>query len=133
VPERGKLIPLTAAQAVEEQRKGALVLDTRPAKEFAATHIQGSIQIGLVGPFSSWAAMLLKPDEKLVIIAENEKSAEEAHIRLARVGFERVIGYSLADETQWRNEGVQLATISIRHTEDVQPALARDLRATARF
>jgi len=126
VPERGKLIPLTAAQTVEEQRKGALVLDTRPAQEFAAAHIQGSIQIGLVGPFSSWAAMLLKPDEKLVIIAENEKSAEEAHIRLARVGFERVIGYSLADETQWRNEGIQLATISIRHTEDVQPALARD-------
>ena len=50
MPERGKLIPLTAAQTVEEQRKGALVLDTRPAQEFAAAHIQGSIQIGLVGP-----------------------------------------------------------------------------------
>jgi rhodanese-related sulfurtransferase len=126
VPEQGKLIPLTASQTVEEQRKGALILDTRPAREFAATHIQGSIQIGLVGPFSSWAAMLLKPDQKLAIIAENVESAEEARIRLARVGFKRVIGYSLADETRWRNEGIHLATISIRRKEDVQPALARD-------
>jgi rhodanese-related sulfurtransferase len=126
VPEQEKIISLTAAQTVEEQRKGALVLDTRTAQEFAATHIRGSIQIGLAGPFSGWAAMLLKPEQKLVIIAENEQSAQEAQIRLARVGFEHVVGYSLADETGWRREGIHLASISIRHTGDVQPALARD-------
>jgi hydroxyacylglutathione hydrolase len=70
--------------------------------------------------------MLLKPDRKLVIIAANEQSAEEAHIRLARVGFEGVVGYSLADERCWRNEGISLASISICHAGDVEPALARD-------
>lgn len=107
-----KLRILTAAQLAEEQRNGTLVLDTRAPEEFASLHIRGAIQIGLVGPFSSWAAIVLKPAQKLVLVAENEDSAEEAHVRLARVGLSEVAGYSLADEAEWRDARITLLTIS---------------------
>jgi len=126
VAQSRKLRLLTAAQVVEEQQKGAIVLDTRPAQQFAAVHIRGAIQIGLVGPFSSWAAMLLKPNQKLVVVANDESSAEEAHARLARVGFERVIGYLLADEARWREANIPLASIPTHRCGDVQRALAAD-------
>ena len=121
-----KLRLLTATQLVEEQRKGTLVLDTRDAEQFAALHIRGSIQIGLMGSFASWAAMLLKPARKLALVAENEQSAEEARLRLARVGLERVIGYSLADETCWHEEKIEQATIATLRCESVRQTLERN-------
>src|SRR3974377_1980100 len=105
-----KLTLLTATELVEEQRRGTLVLDVRPAEQFASLHIRGSIQISLMGHFASWAAILIKPTQKLALVAENVEGVQEAHTLLIRVGLGHVIGYSLADETQWRREGNSLAT-----------------------
>ena len=70
---------LTTAQLITEQQRGTLILDTRPAEQFAALHIRGSIQISLLGHFAAWAAMLLDPASQLVLISEDEKHAREAH------------------------------------------------------
>ena len=125
MPESTKLRSLTATQLVEEQQKGALVLDVRPAETFAALHIRGAVQIGLGGPFSSWAAMLLKPKQAIVVVADNERSAQEANTRLERVGIGQVIGYSLADELQWREQNIDLATISTARCADIRETLER--------
>jgi rhodanese-related sulfurtransferase len=121
-----KLRLLTAAELVEEQRRGTLVLDVRPAEQFASLHIRGSIQISLMGHFASWAAILIKPTQKLALVAENVEGIEEAHTRLIRVGLGHVIGYSLADETQWRKEGIDLASISTQRCASVRQTLEHD-------
>ena len=72
---------------------GAVLLDTRPAMEFAGAHVPGSVNIGLGGQFASWAARLLGLEAHVVIIAEGENAANEARMRLARVGIEKVDGY----------------------------------------
>jgi rhodanese-related sulfurtransferase len=123
---RAKLQLLTPSDLVEEQRKGTLILDTRTAEEFASLHIRRAIQISLAGPFASWAAILVEPGQRLVLIAEDEQSAEEARIRLARVGLEDVIGYSLVDEKRWREENIDLASIRIRRCEDIRQTLEID-------
>ena len=107
-------------------RGGALVLDTRPAEQFAKLHIRGSIQISLMGNFASWAAFIIDPNQKLLLIAEDAKHAKEAHSRLERVGLGRVIGYSLADEAQWRKEGLNLASISVERCEQIHRTLQSD-------
>lgn len=126
MPVPSKLHLLTPAELVEEHQKGALVLDTRAAEEFASLHIRRSIQIGLEGPFASWAAILVEPHQKLVLVTKDEHAAEEARVRLARVGLECVIGYSLADERRWREENIELASISIRQCADVRQTLEID-------
>lgn len=126
MPESTKPRLVTAPQLVEEQQKGTLILDVRPAESFAALHIREAIQIGLGGPFSSWAAMLLKPKQAIVVVADNEHSAEEANTRLQRVGLGQVIGYSLADESQWREQNLDLATISTSRCSELQETLQRD-------
>jgi rhodanese-related sulfurtransferase len=108
---RPKLPLLTATELFKEQQKGTLILDARPAEQFAALHISRSIQISLMGHFAAWAAILIDPARRLVLIAEDEQHAREAQNRLARVGIERVVGYSLADEQAWRKEGFDLASI----------------------
>jgi len=121
-----KLQLLTATELVAEQRRGTLVLDARPAEQFASVHIRGSIQISLMGNFAGWAAILIKPTQRLALVAENVEGAQEAHTRLIRVGLGHVIGYSLADETQWRNEGIDLASISIQRCANVRQTLEHD-------
>ena len=113
-----KLQQFTAAQIAQEQQRGVLLLDTRAAELFAAAHIRGAMQLGLRGPFASWAAILIAPTQRLLIVAEDVASAQEAQIRLARVGLEHVAGFTLADEKQWRRHGIRLATLPILEGED---------------
>lgn len=126
MPESPKPTLLTARQLVQKQRQGAVVLDTRTAEEFASLHIRGAIQIGLTGSFASWAAILIKPTQQLVLVVNNAKSAQEACSRLERVGLRQVAGYSLADEEQWRKEGINLASLSIQRCEDIRNVLQND-------
>ena len=110
---------LTTVQVVQERKNGALVLDTRPAEQFASFHIRGSIQISLLGHFAAWAAILISPEQRLILIAEDGSSAHEARNRLARVGIERVAGYSVADREQWRAHGIELASVAIQRCVDI--------------
>jgi rhodanese-related sulfurtransferase len=114
-----KLQQLTAAQILQEQQRGVLILDTRAAELFAPSHIRGAMQLGLMGPFASWAAILIAPTQRLLIVAEDEASAQEAQIRLARVGLEHIAGFTFADGEQWRHHGIRLASVPVHWCEDV--------------
>jgi rhodanese-related sulfurtransferase len=114
----------TAKQLAQEQRRGVLILDTRPAEQFAAFHIAGSLQLGLMGPFASWAAILIKERQDLLLVTESVAAAEEAGSRLARVGFKQVRGFVLADKRHWQAEGLPLSSLPVKWSEDV----GRDLR-----
>lgn len=70
----------------------ALILDVRDVEAFAARHIAGSVNIGLDGNFASWCGTLLPLDVPIVIVADDEASAAQALMRLARVGIENVDG-----------------------------------------
>ncbi|HEX4714468.1 MAG TPA: rhodanese-like domain-containing protein, partial [Ktedonobacteraceae bacterium] len=60
-----KLQQFTAAQIAQQQERGVLILDTRAAELFASAHIRGAMHLGLMGPFASWAALLIAPAQRL--------------------------------------------------------------------
>jgi rhodanese-related sulfurtransferase len=124
--ESSQLQQLTAAQLGKEQHRGALILDTRPPEEFASFHIPGSMQIGLMGSFASWAAILIRPSQRILLVAEDANCAQEAHSRLARVGLENVAGYALTDKQQWQQQGLELISLPVYQCEDVRRALRAD-------
>jgi hydroxyacylglutathione hydrolase len=102
------LAPLPAIEAndlLARQAAGAVVLDTRPAGQFAAGHVPGSIQIGLSGQYASWAGILLGLDHDILIVAEDQEHAQESRVRLARVGIERVGGYLRDGLAAWVASG----------------------------
>jgi rhodanese-related sulfurtransferase len=68
------------------------VLDTRDPTEFAAAHLEGSINIGLIGQYATWAGTVLTREQPIVVIADPGAEAESA-VRLGRIGFDHVIGY----------------------------------------
>jgi glyoxylase-like metal-dependent hydrolase (beta-lactamase superfamily II)/rhodanese-related sulfurtransferase len=87
-----ELKPLTLGALLAEQARGVQVLDTRDAAQFAAAHLKGSINIGLVGQYATWAGTVLKHDQPVALIADPGTEPESA-LRLGRIGFDRVVGY----------------------------------------
>ncbi|MBZ5608858.1 MAG: MBL fold metallo-hydrolase [Acidobacteriia bacterium] len=107
-----ELPPLPAfapSEVAARQKAGAIVLDTRPAIEFGPAHIPGSIHVGLVGQFASWAAIVLGLDKQILIVAEDAEQAAESRLRLARVGIEGVKGYLDGGIVAWILAGLPLA------------------------
>ena len=91
-------------------RQGVLMLDTRPDDAFAASHPPGALHVSLDGQYASWVGTLVRPEEPLALIAEAHR-AEEAVMRLARVGYENVAGVFAGDMTRWRREGLPVAAV----------------------
>jgi rhodanese-related sulfurtransferase len=84
--------PLTLDGVLELQAAGAQILDTRDATEFASAHLAGSINIGLIGQYATWAGTVLDRKHPIVIIADPGGEKESA-VRLGRIGFDHVAGY----------------------------------------
>ena len=85
--------PLTPDRVREEMNRGAVLLDVRDAASFGTSHISGAINIGLGGEFASWCGTLLPAEAPIVISADSSEHANEAVMRLARVGIESAAGY----------------------------------------
>lgn len=92
VMERG-LKGLSVNEILEaKQSQKAVLLDVRHHEEFEVGHIPQSLFIGLDGQFAPWVGALLPIDQPLVVIAPQGRE-EETVRRLARVGYEKVVGY----------------------------------------
>lgn len=105
---------IPTAMTYEQVRKaidgGAVLVDGRTPEEFAQGHLRGAINIGLEGRYAEFAGSVLPSDVDVVLFTEPGQELEGKN-RLARIGFDRVIGY-LAEPYQ----------ALFAHQEDVQVA-----------
>lgn len=83
--------PMTLDEVLAAQRDGAVVLDTRDQTMFAAGHLRGSIDVGLEGRFAEYTGEVVEPDARIVLVGE-PGTESEARTRLARIGFDHVVG-----------------------------------------
>jgi hydroxyacylglutathione hydrolase len=127
--------PLTLDAVLELQSARAQILDTRDASEFASAHLLGSINIGLIGQFATWAGTVLDREHPIVIIAD-PGSENESALRLGRIGFDHVAGY-LKDGLQSLESRPELVAFTERLSAQFaaellssgEPPLAVDVRA----
>jgi hydroxyacylglutathione hydrolase len=94
VPDMPRSEPLPDDTLVRAARAGALVVDTRPSKEFIAAHAIGSLSIPLGRTFLHWVGSLLDPQRDMVLIAPDESRHQAGMMArdLALIGFDRVLG-----------------------------------------
>ncbi|MDO8364108.1 MAG: MBL fold metallo-hydrolase [Actinomycetota bacterium] len=82
---------LTMAEALAHQHAGAVVIDGRDDMAFAAGHLRSSINVGLGGRFAEYAGEVMAPQTPIVLVTPPGQEAE-AQVRLARIGFDNVLG-----------------------------------------
>ena len=99
------MTPLTVAEFKSKaQGTDIIILDTRRPEIFTEKFIPGSVNIGLEGRFAEWAGSLLSFDKPILLVTE-EGQEKETIIRLARVGFSKMIGYLSGGFESWKNSG----------------------------
>ena len=108
--EHGKAFDPAAFEAMAEHME-ALVLDTRDAESFANGHIPGSINIGLDGQFAPWVGALISDIQQNILVVAAEGREEESIKRLARVGYDRVLGFLEGGFAAWQSEKRDFDTV----------------------
>lgn len=91
---------------------GAIVLDVRNENEYAKGHIPRSIFIGLDGSFAPWVGALIADVQQPILLVAPKDKAEEALIRLSRVGFDNTLGYLKGGFEAWKREGFEFDTVT---------------------
>jgi len=84
--------PLTLDEVLERIDGGAMLVDGREPEEFAHGHLAGAINVGLSGRYAEFAGSVVPSDVDIVLVAD-EGFEIEAKNRLARIGFDRVVGH----------------------------------------
>lgn len=86
---------MDAAQLPDLLARNALVIDTRPAAEYAAGHLAGTINIPFNSSFVTWAGWLVRTNEFYLIVDEATAAARlgELSRALAMIGIDRISGY----------------------------------------
>jgi rhodanese-related sulfurtransferase len=91
---------------------GALVLDTRGHDSFVKGFIPNSINIGIDGTFAPWVGALIPDVKQQLLLVTEPGQEEEAVTRLARVGYDHVIGYLDGGMESWLSTGRQKDTVT---------------------
>jgi hydroxyacylglutathione hydrolase len=71
---------------------GAMLIDGRNPEQFAQGHLRGAINVGLEGRYAEFAGSVIPPDVDMLLLTEPGQELEGKN-RLARIGFDRVVGF----------------------------------------
>ncbi len=82
---------MTIEEALARREDGAVLLDTRQPETFASGHVRGSVNVGLDGRFAEYAGDIIRPGQQVVLLGD-VPGGTEGKVRLARIGFDDVVG-----------------------------------------
>jgi glyoxylase-like metal-dependent hydrolase (beta-lactamase superfamily II)/rhodanese-related sulfurtransferase len=125
---------LPFGEVLAEQRRGAVVLDTRDPATFAHGHVRGSYNVGLAGRYAEYAGDVLTARQAIVLVAE-PGTETEARNRLARIGFDQVVGHldepldAFVEHPRWVEPASRLSAAELRELlEEGVPVQLVDVR-----
>jgi hydroxyacylglutathione hydrolase len=118
LPALNKLLPmreLTEEAIKTAAEQGAVVIDTRTAPFFGASHFPGSINIGLASPlFSTWVGFLIDQGKPIVLVVGAADNAQKAWLELVRIGYDTTIGFIEAEKLQQTQQLSQLSVCDLK-------------------
>lgn len=110
-------------EAQQWVEKLGMLVDARPAAEFAAAHIRGSLNVPGDRSFASWFGSLIDYNTGVWLIATDEAHAERLVRELMGIGFDRIVGVSVAADALI---GVDADSVTQRSPIALSGALGRE-------
>lgn len=132
------LDPSTFEQVAESM--GALVLDVRKADDFAKGFVPRAINIGLEGQFAPWVGALIADVKQPLLLITYPGTEQETITRLARVGFDNILGYLEGGFETWAASGKEIDTVNritatqfVEETDSHKDAIVIDVRKESEY
>ena len=120
IKQRG-LTPLSAEEFIALD-DDVVLLDTRSADEFGLGHVPGSIFIGLDGQFAPWVGALMPSVKQRIALIAPIGREEETVTRLARVGYDNVLGYLNEGIAAWEGSLERIDRLTATEVEAGLPS-----------
>ena len=110
--------PALDGEAFRKVADAATLLDVRGIAAFLGAHIPGSLAmpVGMLPAFAGW---FLEEDDELLLIADSAAQAEEAARNLARIGYDRVLGYLEPSLPEWAAGAQHFTPVTVIDTQEV--------------
>ena len=102
-------VRMSVDEVVSNQKDGVIVIDTRDAQFFAAGHLVKSLNVGLQGRYAEYTGAVVTPTDRVIVVCDSGQELE-AKVRLARIGYDNVIGWLSVDELSSRPDVVSKAS-----------------------
>jgi len=119
-----RIPPIKPAAAAALAADGALLIDLRPASEFAVAHPYGALNLGFGARVGYWSGWVVPEDQPLLFLAPEASQAQEAAAQLLRVGLDRVEGYVAGGFEAWCDAALPVASIETIAVTDLKSARA---------
>ncbi len=103
---------------VAANETGAVMLDVRHQEEFVKGFIPNSVFIGLDGTFAPWVGALIRDVKQPILLIAPAGREEEAVTRLARVGFDNVLGFLKGGIEAWKSSGKEIDNLTSISAEE---------------
>lgn len=120
---------LSIPEFKKHMEEGASIIDTRSAAIFTLGFIPGSVFIGLDGRMAEWAGQLIPYDKSILLICDAGKEIESA-TRLARVGFDKILGTLSGGYDAWLNNNQAIDMIIDVEADELIMDLPHDTNLT---
>ncbi|MDG4801302.1 MBL fold metallo-hydrolase [Micromonospora sp. WMMD980] len=110
------LTPVARADAGELRRRiaaGESVVDLRHRKAYAASHLAGTVSLGLDGPMSTWLGWLIEWGVPITLLAETPDQVADAQRELVRIGIDRPAAQATGAPERWAAERSELRELTV--------------------
>ena len=111
---------IRAAAAAALTADGAIVIDLRPADEFAAGHPDGAVNLAYGSKVGYWAGWVLPPDVPLLLLGGDAAQGRDVAAQLLRVGLDRLAGSIDGGFDAWRAAALPSAAIRQIRVQDLR-------------
>jgi hydroxyacylglutathione hydrolase len=127
--DRDRMLPALAVEQVRRHlEEGALLVDVRPAKVFAAGHPAGALSIALRPAFASWLGWLVEADRPLLFVLEDAQDHRELVRQCRGIGYEQLVGELAGGMAAWRAAGLPEGRLELIGPEHAGDGLVLDVR-----
>lgn len=111
--KKSSLKPIDASEFEQvAEASGALILDTRTSGDFSKGFVPQSINIGINGDFAPWVGAMIGDVKQPLLLVTDAGKEEETVTRLARVGFDHIIGFLKGGFEAWKTAGFEFDTVN---------------------
>ncbi|WAZ24630.1 MBL fold metallo-hydrolase [Streptomyces cinnabarinus] len=128
-----RLPDLTAEQVRALMADGGHVVDARPAADYAAGHIPGSVAIPLRGQFGTWLGWLLPDTAPLAFVTADAQDPDDIVWQAYKIGYERLAGRLAGGMPAWTAAGHRQATTAFLPADRTHGRSYVDVRQESEF